>query len=613
MKSVKLRKLAAVLAACLFALGLFGCGQTDSGGAGGTTAAATQTTGATQTEAPSQTESAAPTEAASQATTEAQQDGQAEAEAQEAQEQGRYLESGIYRYNEPVDIHALVQYRETTVEDPSKMWLLEWARREMNVNFIVEGVPESAVPDRTSLMFASGDYSEALLNWSKSLNGLAQQALYGDVEGFLRPLNQWVFDEGVMPNVAKAFAENPNFAPYLSTLDGNIYDLPRFTQSIEYLRNMYYEPLWYDAALLESIGREPPKTLDEFRETLAEIKRLDPKGLGENNIPLCSTVTEYPVWGMVFNAYGILANWELHSKVAVIDEGFPNGEIVAVQTHPRFLAMLQFCNSLYADGLMDQDAFTLSASDSVARAQQDYYAFFPSYNNMSFSEESYANYKLLPPMTSEYSSKQMYAATSPARGNYQIFLTDKISDYQAEAAMRFYDHLYDSDFRYNAYHGPEAGVDDGYGLLEGWYKDEEGSYHYKDVEDGKFDSEQTYLFNVGTVGFTGNILDMRTPPESSDATASRMGITISEVLKNLTPHLVRALPDAVFPTSEQSELMDIQSALNEHIKSETARFITGAREPSQAEFDRYTEELNSMGYEKYVESWKQSVKTRFGL
>lgn len=522
---------------------------------------------------------------------------------------------GVFRYDETVDIHVIMSYNSSVVEDPLKMWLHEWARQEMNINFIIDAIPNETARERTSLMFAASDYPEVIFNWGYGINSLTAQTEYGDQEGQLVALNKWMTDPAIMPNIAAFMAEYENQLALFSTLQGNVYSIPVIAQKMEYVVNMSYQPIWYDKTVLETLGMDAPTTLEALREVLLAIKAQDPKGLGaDNNIPLGGADWNYIPWGMILNALGF--NTTNPYAIASLRGGALNegGEVVSQQTHPVYLAFLQYANSLFAEGLLEPDYFTQEGNQAAAKAGADYYSFFPSYNPYSFSEETWQNYAVLPPMTSEHNDTQIYTTGASIGNGYQVFITDKATDLQAEATMRFFDMLYDPDFRYNAYYGPEAGVDDGYGLLEGWYVGEDGStYVYKDVESGKFEANNVYLWNVGPIYVTGNILDRRT--DGSETTMfnpeTRAGKMNLEIFTNGTPYLVRGLPVALFEVSEQLRMNDLVSVLDDHIETEVAKFITGAREPSEAEFEAYVNELNAMGLQEYIEAYARNMEERF--
>jgi putative aldouronate transport system substrate-binding protein len=516
---------------------------------------------------------------------------------------------GVYRYDEPVDIRAMIAYNPSRIEDVNNMWLFHWARDKMNINFIFDATPQDSVEDQAPLRFAAGDYTEAVLYYQYFFAGLSDQAEYGDQEGILRPLNDYLFDKDVMPNMAEILEEFEDEVPFVSTLAGNIYNVPYVLQNREYATNMSFQPIWYDTRVLESLGVEAPSTTGELLDIARLIKEKDPKGLGENNIPIGGDALT-----PLLVAHGFRSS-DTTGLYTLRDGDFRKGRIIAQQTAPEYLEYLRYANTLYEEGLIEQDYYTISSTERAAHAEQNHYTFWTSYNVLDLKEEDFTSYDILPPLLSEYNDNQeIPGSASTLASQYMFFLTDKATDEQAEAVMRFADMMYDKEFRYNAYYGPEAGVDDGYGLLEGWYIDEDGStYRYKDVDSGKMDANATYLWNVGPIYVTGNILDRRT--DGSEAAlynpGTRVGRMNAETVAKLSPNMIAGLPGRLYPDDVATEMSDLESVLNSYIRTEAARFVTGVRPLTDAEFAAYGAELEAMGYTRFVETYIENITKRF--
>jgi putative aldouronate transport system substrate-binding protein len=614
---MKKRVLTAVLAAAMLA-SLFGCG--DSGGGGATTAApadATTAAGAAATTeaagAAEQGETPATSEAAA---TTAQAEAPAATEAAGSGEPGQIVD-GVYRYNEPVKLTALLAVMDV-MPDPENCWLYEYAEQAMNIDIDFVTYPNDQVSEVADLLMASGDYPEAILYFEYAFSGLMDMVKFGDQEKQMVPLNKYLTDPSVMPNLSKIMAEFEDQLPTIMTPSGNIYTVPSVMQEAQYTVNMSDMPLWYDQRVMDALGAQPPKTADELLDYLRLVKAEDPKGLGSDNIPIGTSLDSgNNLFGASLLAAHGFVSGGMYSPFTLKGGAYAggDGQIAPLQTDPVFFELLKLYRAMYSEGLMDAEFFTRGSDELAAMAQADRFSVFLAYNVLGLGDDSYQSYYLLPPMTSQYSDKQIVPFGASQLGlPYQFYLTDKASEEQSVALMRFADRCYDEKFRYNAYYGPEAGVDDGYGLLEGWYKDADGAFQYRDVDSGKFPDVRSYYYSVGPIRTTGNILDRRTDGAevASYKMDDRVGRTNLETINKLNPFLVRGLPYEVYGEDVATMMDDTSTALEEYIRTELARFVVGDRELTEAGFAAYGDELRAIGYDDYVRTYTDTMNSRFG-
>ena len=69
--------------------------------------------------------------------------------------------------------------------------------------------------------------------------------------------------------------------------------------------------------------------------------------------------------------------------------------------------------------------------------------------------------------------------------------------------------------------------------------------------------------------------------------------------ENIIPYTVTGYPAVVyFDEATNARITDLKAVLNTHAESESAKFITGARDLS--ELDAYFNELDDLGYQEYL-------------
>jgi len=526
--------------------------------------------------------------------------------------------NGVWRFHEPVVIPTLYSFNPDRIAeaDVRYTWLFEWARHEMNVDIDPITHTTGTANEVFSLLMAAGDYPEAIMFFMWNLAGVSNQARWGDQEGILMPLQDFLTNPEIMPNAAAIMEEFAHEVPSLKTAEGNIYQIIQVMQHKDFIMNMTNQYFWVDTRVLDALGRTMPTTTDELLAFLLDVRDTDPMGLGSNNIPLGGRHGSFTPWGPLMNAFGFVAG-NPFAMVSQYDGPFIDGpgELVALQQHPNFFAFLEFANILFTEGLLDQDFFTQEAAQSTARANQDFHAIWPAFNPNELAEGSFTYYHVIPPITSPYNSRQfIHTGATQLGGSYMVFLTEKASDLQAEAMMRFVDHLYDDEFRWASFFGPQTGVHSDYGQnLEGWSWDAYGQMILHDLDNGRFETRGDLLWAMTPLNDSGNALDRRTSGVELQFLnlEDRTGHWHNQVLNSLIPYLVRGMPAVVPPTQYVDFWSDSWSVLTTLINTGVAQFITGARPLTPEEFAAFGAELDAAGYQEHVRIHVQTLHDNF--
>jgi len=527
--------------------------------------------------------------------------------------------NGVWRFHETVTIPTLYSFNPDRIDeaDARYTWLFEWARHEMNINIEPILHTTGTANEVFSLLMSAGDYPEAIMFFMWNLAGVTNQARWGDQEGILRPLQEFLTNPEIMPNASRIMEEFAHEVPSLMTAEGNIFQIIQVMQHMQFIMNMTNNYFWVDTRVLDALDRAMPTTVDELLEFLLDVRDSDPKGLGANNIPIGGRHGSFTPWGPLLNAFGFVSG-NPFAMVSQMGGQFIDGPgyLVPMQTHPNFYAFLEFAHTLFSEGLIDQDFFTQEAAQATARSNQDFYTIWPAFNPNELAEASFTYYHVIPPLTSAYNSTQfIHTGATQLSGSYMVFLTHRASDLQAEAMMRFVDHLYDDEFRWAAFFGPQHGVHSDYGLdLHGWEWDDYGQMILLDVERGRFESRLDYLWAVTPLNDSGNALDRRTDGSELNFlnTAERGGHWHNQVLTNLVPYLMRGMPPIVPPSEYVQFWSDSWSILTSLIETGVAQFITGARPLTPEEFEAFGRELDAAGYQEHVRIHIETLNANFG-
>lgn len=174
-----------------------------------------------------------------------------------------------------------------------------------------------------------------------------------------------------LPNVQQMFDDKPETVSLATTLDGEIYGLPK------------YQRFWPDSATkqfinqewLDNLGLEMPTNWDELHEVLLAFKEEDANGNGDSNdeIPMDWAPVGTGGFGF-FHPTVLLANTGL-TPVNGGGQGYflEDGEVKNFFTDERYKEFMVFMHELYADGLINSEVFTqeYTAYQSLGRGEGD--------------------------------------------------------------------------------------------------------------------------------------------------------------------------------------------------------------------------------------------------
>ncbi|TBL78505.1 extracellular solute-binding protein [Paenibacillus thalictri] len=197
--------------------------------------------------------------------------------------------------------------------------------KRLGIDLTFKVVPEGAY-DKINVAMATGDIPDIVtINYPS--NSLSQWIK----EGLLVPINDYLKD---MPTVKERLESKLSW----TAVDGKYYGYP----FLELEKSNYL--LGYRADWLESLGLQPPKTLDEFRNTLKETVAKDPDKKGAYGF---TTRKPGPAGlDFIFYAYGMpYGDWALDDKQNVI----PKFE------HPAFKKGMTYIKQLWDEKLLDPE------------------------------------------------------------------------------------------------------------------------------------------------------------------------------------------------------------------------------------------------------------------
>lgn len=218
-------------------------------------------------------------------------------------------------------------------------------------------VADSDIKTKLNLLLSSGEAPDIIMTGVGSSNRLDKAAVASlGNQGLIIPLNQYY--DTVSVGYQAAFEELPGLRDYITTPNGNIYDMPNVDGSLHVQYNM---KCWINTQWLENLNLSMPTTTEEFYEVLKAFKEQDANGNGDPNdeIPL-SAVTSgagTQIDGFLMNPFQLTPE---NDRLYV-----DNGVVTYSPVQDEYQEGLRFLQRLYKEGLLNPESFTQDKNHQV--------------------------------------------------------------------------------------------------------------------------------------------------------------------------------------------------------------------------------------------------------
>ena len=420
-------------------------------------------------------------------------------------------------------------------------------------------------------------------------------------EGYFLDLSQYM---DLMPNLKAYFDQYPELEAYCTTSDGHIYGLPKLKVDMtDRLTRSFINKQW-----LDNLGLSVPTSIDEYYDVLVAFKEQDANGNGDpdDEIPLLFTSDSGGYTALektLLDAYGIFTTDP--NYVLQADE---SGKVELANINDTYKEYLKFMHRLYAEGLMEQEAFTITGDEVTTKQQGDVYGSFGCGSApfvMANKDISYdANWAALSGLSSDLHTKREASIASPVQNNILVAVNGN-TEYP-EALARFIDYFYTDEGMLSATKGyegvtfdmvqddllgkevPQMRVPDGYTSGEEFrYKgavlNEALNLVERNIDrQAMFESDREVLENpefVEQYGWAARVIDA----------FKADGVTG-----------VEAYPVVSYTSDEVEERGAVYKDITTYLKQARAQFITGELDLDK-DWDTYVNTLNQMNLGRLLE------------
>lgn len=458
--------------------------------------------------------------------------------------------------------------------------------------------PYAVQTEKLGIALNSGDYADVIAGWT-----LGDQHLidYGMGTKTFLPLEE-LFEE-YAPNIMEVL-EKPGIRASMTLPDGHIYSIPYVVGEPEVFYIPYINQQW-----LDRLGLEMPTTPEELKEVLIAFRDNDANGNGDpdDEIPFSGDPNNLDI--------SKLAGW-WGADAAGAKNQFPyfalvDGKITFSANTEAYKQFIEYFADLWAEGLIDPELFSQDVATWTAKGKSDLYgvniSYGPSdaYDDFAEGTEEYVKYTKnamhpLPVLKGVEEPVYHRISTGLTLFRTQAVITNKCDEEKAAIIVRWFNYLYEADISRQTSTGPFdiCCVKLGEHLYkelnmngEGWTDELREKYSWGNRFANslpRYYHDDVYVENPVVVLPWDS--DEKKVDEQNEMKMALYG-----------PYLNEKFPE-VWSTSEEdtTRSAEIQSDLNNYIKTKTAQWIAGQADVN-AEWDAYCAQLETYGLEELLE------------
>lgn len=564
------KKLLAILMAAAMACGLAACGGSDGG---------------------KESSSAPAEESKAEESSDAGEESDSGAEGESGEESGGSDSSAASAYgriSEEEITLKLVGPQPSGLEDWKNLAVVEEYASRLGIRLDCEFYQTDWTTQRT-LVIADDRVPDLI--WD--VGGIGDVNKWG-ADGYFLNLKDYI---DLMPNMQKTFEEFPDLEAFVTASDGSIYGLAGVRVDLtDRLSRTYINRNW-----LENLNLQVPATLDELYDMLKAFKEQDANGNGDPNdeVPMLYGAGYEAVENAIMNGFGI--NMGGVGSPGLLWEADDNGKVYLVNTSDTYKEYLRYMNKLFSEGLIEQEAYTLTSDEVTNKAQADAYGMMgcgsAPFVMANKGIEYDANWVGVAGLTSEFHSEKTAPMSSAVDNGIKIAIGAD-TEYPEEA-VKFLDYFYTEEGKLASNRGYEGVTFDfvhdedldfenpQMRCPEGYASDEE--FRYKGaVFNGTFN-----LYEVTAV--RGALFDVPVDTLLKDSVIETYGWAALTAYANRQDGIefIDMYPRIAYTTEEADARLTLYNDINNYLSTTKAQFFTGELDVD-ADWDNYVSTVEQM-------------------
>jgi putative aldouronate transport system substrate-binding protein len=486
-----------------------------------------------------------------------------------------FNETGYPIVNKPLTLRAIAGKSDTTMEY-NEIPVFKELEKKTNIHIEWEYAGADWATQKP-LVLASGNLPDLFV----CKGAVVESDVISNMDLFVQ-LDPLI--EKYAPNIKGIFAADSTFRKFNLAYDGHIYGLAQRMPR----RPEIYTITGINQQWLDTLGLKMPTTTEELYNMLKAFKTQDPNGNGKaDEIPLCYMGFNALHGFMdLFGSFGIadsINNW-----LTVTD-----GKVQYIPIQDGFKDAIVFFHRLYAEGLMDNEIFTMTRNQVAAKQnppadQPDLVGMGGTWSrDLAFGTARSRHYSVYIPVKGPRGHQYWRKNADVVQGTKYVFEITTNCKYP-EAAIRWADTIYEENISLQMYFGP---------MDEYIQVKPDGTYYIVPPPEGYTNSQWRWRIqtNDRSMGYT-----------SAETSAKIDDPLFDEQLlakENLMPYTPKEyFPLVAMTPDELTELSTLRTDIQSYAESQAATWI--ANGGAEVEYDAFVKQLESMGVKRMVEIYQ---------
>lgn len=492
-----------------------------------------------------------------------------------------FNETGYPIVKEKVTKKVMIR-QPANISNPENMETLKYIANLMNIEIEWEVVAADGWNERVNLMFASNTLPDIIMKGS--IPNSARIIEDGQVIAIDDLMEE--YSVGLKP----LLEQYPGVEKSARAADGKLYALPGVNTLAANLTS--HHNLWINQVWLDNLGLAMPTTTDELLDVLRAFRDQDADGDGDpsNEIPYAvedagAGHTAKP--DIISGLFGIYSNLG-YENIRLVD-----GQVSFLKTDDIWKMVLEYLNTMYTEGLLDNEVFTQTGDMSIGKISSGRVGVFGLSSDDLFTTVA-DQYVAMPHVTSPSGLEPVIALASNSMGS-NTWIT--AADESPWVSFRLLDYF----FTYEGSMTVGCFNDDLIGIT--CQKLEDGSYDYAEA---MINDERGVSVAVGEAcPLPGGGFGYWRHAENSDFVYSKK---VQENVPVWSPYYQKdpVYGGPQFSTEDSDRLNQIRADLDVYVGECQAKFITG--EMSFDKWDEYVKTTKKLGADEVVEIYQKYVE-----
>ena len=457
--------------------------------------------------------------------------------------------------------------------------------------------PNGTDMTKVNAMLAAGDLPDAFLGIPFTRD---QLSLYGS-QGVFAPLDDLI--ETYAPQMRQAWADFPDYQRLMKGNDGKIYGFAGMNDC--YHCRVGNGRAWIYKPWLDKLGLDIPKTTEELRTVLKAFKEQDPNGHG-NAIPLAAgkdnAIDRFFMGAFMYNPGEPWLRLD-------------NEKVDFVANKPEWREGLKYLRSLYDDGVLTNDVFSMTTEAMTRLGNNPGYPrlglvrawYWGSFIDITYNGEGkdrWRDYVSVPGLEGPDGTHMCAWNYYQAFGTGGLQISSKVKN--PELLVQWADAQMELTATMYAYSGlPQKNWD--------WSKAGEKGINGK---------QAIYWIDTWpapvTTSWAQYSVMYRTDDyrlcQFVDAKNPNFEKDLYEASKEYEPFATKKeweLPPVIFDESQAAQNADTATSLSNHVKQSMAQFATGKKDINDdGAWDSYLKDMDKMGLPAYLSNYQQAYDNR---